>query len=80
MSQSDPRLNPTHAISITPSDTTRFKSLQELYVGITGHVVARYDGDTSDITYSFVPVGTKLTGAITQVSAATTAGGLIGVY
>jgi hypothetical protein len=63
------------AIPVTPSDATVYSPmLSGLYVGGAGNITVRLHGNTTDILFAAVPVGTILEiGPISQVRATGTA-------
>lgn len=70
------------SFAITPHDTNPLAATTKaIYVGGAGAIVARLAGDSSDRTFSAVPVGTVLRVRATHIrSTSTTATNLVALY
>lgn len=68
--------NPTHAYSVTPSDTLP-NSGTILYVGGAGDVALVLAGDTVAVTFKAVPVGTRLEVQFSRVMSTNTTATLL---
>jgi hypothetical protein len=56
-------------VAVTPSDATVLQTTKAIYVGGAGNVTVKMAGDSANILFTAVPVGTILPIAVTQVRA-----------
>jgi hypothetical protein len=68
---------PRHAQAVTTHASNPVKTdglpITELYVGGAGTVVCKFADSATDVTFSAVPVGATIRGAITHIRATSTA-------
>jgi hypothetical protein len=69
------------AITIVPSDTTdlRTSGIRALYVGGAGDITVRLYGDSVDVVFKAVPIGTVLPICPQLIKVATTATLMLGL-
>lgn len=76
-------INPArNATAVTPHDSNALANVSKaLYVGGAGNIACRLVDDSSDVTFSGIPVGTILPIRVTHVrSTSTTATNIVNLY
>lgn len=66
-----------YAAVITPNDSTTFVPTKAIYIGGTGNLNVRMAGDSTNVLFSALPVGTILPISVDRVLSTSTTATLI---